>query len=276
MHHRPAQCQRMMMNYISAYRFSAISVLLATIAGCQRPSAPDLSLGTPTVSVSKPIERKVGVFEEFTGRVNAVESVDVRARITGYIVEVKFRDGDFVKENQVLYKIDDTTYKADLERTQGDVKRLQAQADLLVIQVARYKGLVAQKAASQQDLDEYLGKQAENAGSLISAKASLAIAEANLKWTNVTSPISGRVSKTNLTKGNLVTANTTQLTTIVSYDPIYISFNMEEPLLIRIQRLMRQGKIKVDKLPQVEIDAGLSDDAEHKFPFHGKWNFADN
>ena len=152
-------------------RFCVFSgpVLAVIFSGCQQapPIAPP---PTPKVTVARPIARKSTDYEDFTGRTDAVSTVDIRARVTGYLDKVNFKDGDVVKENDLLYQIDPRPFQASLDQAKAEVERLEADKKLMVIQVDRYTKLAEKGAGSQQDLDEYVAKLAENAGGIKAAQ----------------------------------------------------------------------------------------------------------
>lgn len=229
----------------------------------------------PAVTVALPIERDVVDHEDFTGRTDAVSRVDVRARVSGYLVKVNFKDGDIVKLDELLYEIDPRPFQAELDMAKGTYERLEAQKKLMDIQVDRYRKLAEKGAGSQQDLDQYLAQQAENIAGLKTSQAQVDQAQLNLGFTRITAPIDGKISRTLLTVGNLVNADSTLLTTIMSIDPMYAYFNIEEPTMLRIQKMKREGIIK-QQLGQVEVQMGLADDVKHTFPVKGILDFVNN
>lgn len=251
---------------------SVILGLLLSGCGHKAPLAPP---STPEVTVAVPIEREVVDHEDFTGRTDAVSRVDIRARVSGYLVQVNFKDGDIVKKDELLYQIDPRPFQADLDMAKGTLERLQAQKKLMDIQVDRYRKLAEKGAGSQQDLDQYLAQQAENIGAIKTSEAQIEQAQLNLDFTRITSPIDGKISRTFLTVGNLVNTDTTLLTTVMSIDPMYAYFNVEEPTLLKIQRMKREGII-TQRLGHVEVHMGLADDVDHKFPLTGILDFANN
>ncbi len=243
-------------------------LVAALLSGCGEPP-PLAPPAVPKVTVSRPITRKVTDYEDFTGRTDAVSTVDIRARVTGYLVQVNFKDGDIVKADALLYQIDPRPFQAALDQAKGQVEHLEAEKKLFAIQVDRYTKLAAKSAASQQDVDQYRAQQAENIGSLKAAQAQVDMANLNLGFTRIAAPITGKISRTLITPGNLVNADATLLTTIKSIDPMYAYFNIEEPTVLRIQKMIREGVIGTRKLSQVPVYVGLADDVEHKFPLHG-------
>jgi RND family efflux transporter MFP subunit len=228
------------------------------------------------VGVAKPIVRKVVNYEDFTGQTDAKEAVDIRARVTGYLVKVSFKDGEIVKENELLYEIDPRPFQDDLDRAKGEIERLEAEKKLFEIQVARYRTLVAERAAAQQDLDEYLAKQAANVGALKSAQAQAALAALNLGFTRIAAPITGKIDRTLITPGNLVNADNTVLTNIVSIDPMYAYFDIDEPTVLRIQKMIREGVIESHNLHEIGVRMGLADDVDRRFPLRGTLDFVSN
>jgi RND family efflux transporter MFP subunit len=258
-------------------RLNSLFCLLfaSLLAGCVEPPAlapPPV----PKVTLSRPLPREVTDYEDFTGRTDAISTVDIRARVTGYLVQVAFKDGDIVKENALLYQIDPRPFQAALDQALGQVERLKAQQKLLAIQVDRYVKLAKKGAASQQDVDQYTAQQAENVGALKAAEAQVDMAQLNLGFTRVAAPITGKIARTLITPGNLVNADATLLTTIKSIDPMYAYFNIEEPTVLRIQKMVREGLIRAKKISEVPIQVGLADDVAHQFPLHGTLDFLNN
>lgn len=257
------------------YRSASFLILLFAMFGCHQ-APPPVQPNIPEVSVSLPIQREIQEYKDFTGRTDSINTVEVQARVSGYLMKVNFKEGDLVKENEVLYRIDERPFQADLDRAKGEVERLEAQKKLLKIQVDRYEKLAAKGAASQQDLDQYLGQQAENVGALKAAKAQVERADLNVTFCTITSPLNGMISRTRLTAGNLVNADTTLLTSIVAIDPMYAYFNVEEPVMLRIQRMIREGVLEKQPLDKIKVRMGLADDYQRDFPFEGALNFVNN
>jgi RND family efflux transporter MFP subunit len=246
------------------------------VGACGRPTPKQVVPPVPKVTVAKPVVREVRAYEDFLGRTNAIDNVDMRARVTGYLNKVCFKDGAIVKAGDLLYEIDPRPFVDEVERIRGEIESLKANKKLLDIQVDRYTKLARDKAASQQDLDEYLAKQASNVGSIRSAEAQLKKAELNLTFTKVIAPITGKIGRTLLTAGNIVNADATLLCTIVSIDPIYVYFSVEEPAMLEIRRMTHEGKLKTLDHKSVEVRMGLSDDTEKKFPLRGVVDFVNN
>lgn len=253
---------------------SATGLLLSAV-GCEKEQ-PQAKPHLPAVDVAIPVAKPVAGYEDFIGRTDAVSKVDIRARVSGYLVKVAFTDGDHVKKGQLLYEIDPRPFQAELDQALGTVERLEAEKKLLAIQVDRYTKLAAKGASSQQDLDEYIAKQAENVGAIKAAKANVEKAELNLDFTKITAPIDGKIGRTLITVGNLVNADATLLTTLMSIDPMYAYFSVEEPMLLEIRKSIRDGIYKEQTNQRVPVRMGLADDTEKTFPLKGWLDFANN
>ena len=263
------------------------AILLAGLtfaAGCGQRSqgaGPTPAAPPPEVVVSKPVARLVTDYFEFPGQTAAVGEVEVRARVTGYLVKVNFEDGQDVKKGDLLYEIDPQPYQAALDRAKGELARLYALLERAKTDVARSERLRPSGAVSQDDYEQRKANLKVHLASIEMAKAAVRDAELNLEYTKITSPIDGRVSRTRITKGNLVQPGTNDaavLTTVVTRNPIYVYFNVDEQALLKYQRLaFRQGKelhpkrLKDLKFP---IEIGLAN--EEGFPHAGIIDFADN
>ena len=212
----------------------AVPVLL--LAGCGQPSSQEAP--PPTVTVAKVQERELQDFVVFTGRTAAVETVDIRARVSGYLVETKFRDGTEVKKGDPLFLIDPRPYQADLDRAQAEFDRAQADNQLAGIEYTRARDLRAKNAISAQDFDIKAAAYLKTQGGLAAAKAALDTAKLNLEFTTITSPINGQTSKASVTPGNLVTPDMKEpLTVVVSTNPIYAYADIDERQLLKFLRL---------------------------------------
>src|SRR5271166_6159325 len=232
----------------------------------------------PAVPVSHPVDRVVTDYVDFTGRTDAVQAVDIRARVTGYLVEMPFKEGAEVKKNDLLFVVDPRPYQAQLDQAEGQVNRFQAQLDLAKTTHARYQGLAASEpgAVSKQALDQYQAQVTEADATLKAAKASLEVYKLNLSFCKVRSPIDGQVSRYYLTMGNLVNQDQTLLTTVVSEDPMYVYFDVDENTMLYVLRhIVLPSKVDIMKEKGgVPVFMGLAD--EPGFPHQGFINFANN
>jgi multidrug efflux system membrane fusion protein len=249
------------------------------LPGCGQRHDTANPAGPPVVCVTRPVERQVTEYENFTGRTDAVDSVDVRARVTGYLTEIKFKPGQEVKENDVLFVIDQRPYKAALDQARAQILVQKAALQLAVADYNRAKVLAGRggaSAISQQDLDKFAATQAQAEASLKAAEANEQTADLNYNWTEVTAPVEGIIGRNLLTIGNLVTQDSTLLTTIVSEDPMYAYFDVDERTMLRVQELIRQGKFKSAKAGnKVPVFFGLATEGD-RFPHEGYIDFVNN
>ena len=196
------------------------------------------------VPVSKPVAGTVTDYADFTGRTNAIESVDIRARVSGYLVQMPFKEGADVKQGELLFEVDPRPYKAQLDQAEGQVNLYKAQLALAKANYARDLEVAKTPGAvSGQQLDQDKAAIDEADAAVKAFQASMEVYKLNLDFTKVTSPISGQVSRYFLTLGNLVVQDQTLLTTVVSLDPMYVYFDMDEGTLLRARRAINEGKI---------------------------------
>jgi RND family efflux transporter MFP subunit len=258
------------------YRLGFLGLLTFIIAGCDVQHPKPATPPPPTVDVSTPLERTVTDYQIFTARTQAVQSVDVKARVTGYLTKITFEDGGLVKKNQVLFEIDDRPYKAALDKAKAAV--VVAQASLVKAQAELDIGLSVQRddrgAISQQDIVKRRGSRDEARGTLGEARANLANAQLNFDWCKVTSPIDGRANTHFLDIGNVVSQNVTTLTNIVSLKPIWAYFNVDENTLLRFQQNVEEGKTRGPRHTVIDVAMALGNDTG--FPFKGTIDFISN
>jgi multidrug efflux system membrane fusion protein len=251
-------------------------IAAAAAVGCagRAPQAPTAE--SPAVPVSKPVSRQVTEYVDFTGRTDAVEAVDVRARVTGYLVRMPFQEGKEVKKGDLLFEIDPRPYQAQLDQALAQVKLNQASLELAQATLARDRKIASEVSGgvSQQQLDQDKATVEEARARVAAYKASTEVYKLNLSFTKVTSPIDGQVSRFFLTRGNLVMQDQTLLTTVVSLDPVYAYFDVDEATLLRVRRAINEGKIKRPQEGQVRVFMGLQ--GEDGFPHEGRLNFVNN
>lgn len=267
------------MNYraIISTALLALSVCL-TMAGCaerpaEAPAAPPVA-----VPVSAPIERSVTDFADFTARTAAVDSVEVRAHVWGYLDKVNFKEGAFVKKGDVLFELDPRPYQALLNQAKAKVAQDEAQRTYDEAEYQRNVKLVGNGAVSRSDLDKTTAALGVDTANVAASKALVAARELDLGYTKVTAPVSGRVSRYVVTVGNLIQSGDqnggTLLTTIVSVDPVYAYFDVDEYTVLRVRRLIREGKATSARNSEVTVWLGLAN--EDGFPHQGTINFVDN
>jgi RND family efflux transporter MFP subunit len=260
-------------------RFSGWLLLLplfsAAIAGCEHSQAqPAPAPPPPEVLVSEPIQREVVDYEDFPGRTEAVNSIEVRARVTGYLEKVHFQEGTDVKKGDLLFEIDPRPYQAELARSEGNVLQSEGHLKRLDADLQRAKTLLPQGAMGREDYDRTVGDRKEAEGAVMVAKAARDMAVLNSGFTHVTAPISGRISRRFIDPGNLVKGDDTILTTIVSLDPMYAYFDLDERSTLKIQRQVREGQIHWSPDVGLPVMLGLADEAGYSKK--GTINFADN
>ena len=253
-----------------------LAVAAAALAGCdnQKPKAtkaPDV----PVVEVGQPVSDYVVNHEDFTGRTDAEFTINVRARVTGYLDKVYFKDGEEVKEGDVLFEIDPRPYEADLARMESSVAQNVAHLNRLEADFGRAKNLYARGNIGREEFDKIAGDRAEAEAAVGVAKAGRDLAKLNVVWTKIKAPISGRLSRRLIDPGNLIKSDDTDLTTIVSLDPMFVYFEIDERTLLGLRRLIREGKMPSrQEGATLKVQIGLSDEAD--FAHEGTINYSDN
>lgn len=243
--------------------------------GCQRSNQGKPPPPPPSVSVSNPLQRKVTDYAVYTGRTAAVKSVIIIPRVTGYIVKIPFKEGEEVKEGDLLFEIDPRPYQALVDQANAQIALNQAQ--LKFSESALRRDMASNTGAiALQQIDQDRATVAENIASINVSKANLATQELNLSWTKVTSPIDGRVSNYFLTLGNLVVQDQSKLTSVVSQDPMYAYFDVDEATVISVRELIREGKLHSLQESSTRISVWLALGTEEDYPHEGYLDFANN
>jgi membrane fusion protein, multidrug efflux system len=230
----------------------------------------------PAVSVAAVVTRDINSSDEFTGRVEAAETVAIRPRVAGYIESVRFTEGHEVRKGDVLFVIDPRPYRAELQRAEAELARARAQAALARSEVARAKALLEARAISQEEHDQRIAADAQIAAGVRAAEAAVEVARLNLEFTAVRSPIAGRAGRAQVTAGNLVEPGATLLTTVVSLDPVYVYFEGDERIYLRSADLARRGGTnqQARNPGRNPVFVGLSH--ETGYPHQGVLDFVDN
>jgi len=248
-----------------------VALMLTSLAGCEQntfvPPPP------PKVEVALPVQRPITRYLEATGNTAPIKSVDLVARVQGFLQSIDYQDGDFVKEGTTLFTIEPETYKLKLEQAQAAEVGAQATVKQAETDFRRQSDLVARQAVSQATLDNSTSNRDNAQASLQQAQANTRIAEVNYGYTKVTAPFDGVVSAHLVSVGELVGASSpTQLATIVALDPIYVNFNVNERDVLRVRAdAMRRGLTPAD-LKQVPVEVGLQ--TESGYPHEGKLDYA--
>jgi RND family efflux transporter MFP subunit len=258
-------------------RCAVAAAVLATIgmAGCGGGGAPQ---GPPksTVTVMNPVEQTVTDSEDFPGRLQSPESTNIQARVSGVITETPFKEGSLAHQGDVLFVIDDRPFKADLDNKKATVAKDGAQVDLTKVQLDRSQRLLQTKVVDQQDYDIANANYKQALAQLSADQAAQETSELNLEWTRVTAPITGLVSKINVTVGNQITGgagNGTALTTLVSVDPLYCYAPVPERTLLKY---LDYAKKKGVSVRDAHIGCSVQLENETGFPHKGYVDFIDN
>ncbi len=244
-----------------------------TGCGADLPAPPP----APEVTVAEVKAEEITEWDEYQGEFEAVDAVEVRPRVSGYLDRVTFTEGNEVKKGDVLFEIDPQPYQAALDQRQADLTRARARQSLTERDAERGERLVATQAISQEEMDTRLTLVSEARAEVAAAEAAVRAAELDLGYTKVRSPVNGRTSRAEVTEGNLVEAGTggsTLLTTIVSLDPIYVYFEGDESAYLRYAHLDQSGERPSSRRAANPVQIGLSDEAG--FPHSGRMDFVDN
>jgi RND family efflux transporter MFP subunit len=232
----------------------------------------------PSVVVSKPLVKRITEWDEYTGQFTAVDSVELRARVSGYLQAIHFEDGQIVHEGDLLFEIDPRPFQIALASAQAQLEQARAASDLAIAQVKRAEALRKNDFTSASTYDERVQQARNSAAAINVAQAAVDEAKLNLDYTRIVAPVTGRISAHTISVGNLVTGGsgggTTLLTTIVSLDPIRLLFDVSESNLLEYQRAIAEGRLKSVREGNVEVQAQLID--EDKWSMKGTIDFIDN
>jgi len=231
----------------------------------------------PPVQISAPLAQRVTNWDEFTGRFEASEQVEVRARVSGFLDAVHFKDGDLVKKGDLLFTIDQRPYRLAVDASRAEVARAKAQVELAQNEVERAEGLTQNRTITARDVDQRRANLNSAIGTQQGAEANLKTAELNLEWTEVRAPLAGRISNRRVDAGNLIAggqSGATLLTTIVAVDPIYFTFDASEADYLRYQRQATNLRSAASREAGTIAEVRLSD--EQQWKRRGRIDFVDN
>jgi multidrug efflux system membrane fusion protein len=255
----------------------SLFLLAHLLCSCDTPPAAESAQAPPPVTVSRPLQKNITEWDEYTGRFVAVETVEVRARVSGFIDSIHFKDGQLVKQGDLLFVIDPRPYRIAVEQARADVERARARLEIATLDVERAAPLARSQTLTQREFDTRRANQREAAGAVASLEAALKQSELNLEWTEVRAPISGRLSDRRVDAGNLVAGGqtgATLLTVIVSTAPIHFVIDGSEADFLRYQRLAAKGARQLSRDVQNPVSVRLADESEYKH--HGRMDFVDN
>ena len=251
---------------------SAGILIALAVAGCSSQAAAPAGGPPPAeVSIAPVISRDVHQWDDFTGRISAVETVDLRPRVSGYIDRVVYQEGQEVKKGDLLFVIDQRPYLAELAQAQATLERARSEAKLAQTQDARAQSLIDAQVISREEFEARHAASTQSDASVRGAEAALATVRLNLQFTEVRAPISGRAGRALVTAGNLAQADATLLTTLVSLDPMYVDFESDEQTYLRYNELARKGERDRSNNP---VRVGLAN--EQGYPHAGTVDFIDN
>ena len=245
-------------------------VLAFTLSACggdSGPSPEEMQMPPTPVSVARVVNADLAQWERFSGRVEAVESIELRPRVGGYLVGVHFEEGGRVEQGDLLFTIDEREYRAALATAEADVVRAESRLEVAELELGRSQELVAARAVSQGELDTRLGERDQARADLAAAQARVDQAALNVEFTRITAPIAGRMGAAMVKPGNLLSPNTTLLSTLVSIDPVYVSFEANERAFLNLR-----GNAETNG--EVPVEVALVNEAD--FPHRGALEFVDN
>lgn len=256
---------------IKGGRTAIIMLCVTLLAGCGERAQDHAGGGPPTVSVAPAALRQVQEFDEFTARLEAPDTVEVRSRVPGTLVKVHFQEGELVSKGAPLFTIDPRPYAAETARAEALVAVARTQAALTTSELARAEKLAEIKGVSQQELDQLRAASRTAQANILALEASAVQARLNQEFTLIVAPVAGRTSRANLTVGNLVGVGETVLTTLVSSDRVYAYFDANEAVYLKY---MRGARTATGAAPAVSVLLGLAN--EEGYPHQGKLDFVDN
>jgi multidrug efflux system membrane fusion protein len=272
------------MNEVSGRRWRWIAVFVVVLAvaavavwsrGWRAQADPAAGAPPPpAVTVAEVQAKPVQLWDEFVGRVTAVESVELRPRVSGYIERVNYVEGDEVKKGDVLFVIDQRSYRAELARVEAEVARAESTLDLARKELVRAEGLAKARAISSEEADQRRAAVAQAEAALRAARADVDVARLEFEFTEVRAPISGRAGHARVTAGNLAQANATLLTTLVSLDPVHVYFEGDERTWLRYGEAARNGGTPGPREGRTPVRVGVATD--DGYPYRGYVDFVDN
>jgi RND family efflux transporter MFP subunit len=266
--------------HLLTWHTGGLVVFTGILAGCTS-TLPVAEPPPAPVSVSQPLVHEVIDFDDYEGRIGAVETLEVRARVRGHLIKVNFQEGEMVKEGDLLFEVDPRPYKASLDAAEAQKAVAEANLELAKKEYARTAQLARTGAASREEVDVWTGKQAVAKAERLKAIAAVEQAQLDLDFTKIVAPISGKASRALVTVGNLVNAGggETLLTTVTSVDPMYVYFDVDERALLRYREHFRKGRTgsgPEPSLKDLKIPVEVALEGEEGYPHKGVIDFADN
>ena len=249
-----------------------VALLALALAACGEQQQHEMP--PPDVSVAAVVQKQVNDWDEYVGRIEAIESVELRPRVTGYLAGVHFKEGAMVNRGDLLFTIDDREYKAAVAAARADVTRATARIDMAQTEFARSEKLIEAKAVSQGELESRKMELSQARADQLAAKARLEQTELNLDFTRIEAPITGRIGAALVKPGNLVAPGETLLSTLVSVDPVHVVFEGDERAYLRYQQMARDGSRESSRDAANPVEVALTN--ETGFTHRGTMDFVDN
>ena len=248
-----------------------LPLLAVSLAGC-KPENKFVPPPPAEVAVAVPLQQSVVPYEELTGNTVAFNTVDLVARVEGFLTQINYKDGAYAKKGDLLFQIDPTIYTAKVQQAQAELESAKAQLVVTQADFVRQETLLRQNVTAQNTYDQAKAKRDSAAANVDNQQANLAIAQTNLGYTKVQAPFDGIVTKHLISVGELVGSTVaTKLATIVQLDPIYVTFNMSEQDVLQVRANLSDRRLTVEQLDQIPLDIGLMN--EDGFPHKGKLNY---
>jgi RND family efflux transporter MFP subunit len=260
--------------FLKPVSYLLIGAISACWAGCSKQNTEQAAPPPPPVTVAKPITKEIVEWDKYTGRTDAVQSVNITARVSGYLYNITFKAGDLVEQGDLLFVIDPRPYQAAYDQANGQLRQAEAQEKLNNLNLARADELRAKSVIAKQDYDNAVSQKNVSDAQVIAAQAAVESAQLNLDFTEIKAPVTGRIGREQVTVGNLVQADSTLLTTLVSVDPIYAYFNIDERSELKYRQLAREGKLADPRSAEVPVYLQLEN--EQGFPHQGTIDFVNN
>ena len=245
---------------------------VVTLAACAQGGPPQMP--PPAVNVAQVVTETISEWDPYDGRIAAIDSVEIRPRVTGYLSATHFREGGRVAKGALLFSVDDREYQAALASARANTSRAVTRADVARIEAERAGKLKAARAISDEELESRRGELRQAEADVAAARAQERQAALNVEFTKIRSPIAGLVSSARVRPGNLVSAGTTLLTTVVSTDPVYVEFEGDERMYLKYQDLAKAGERKSSRDARNPVRVGLAN--ESGYPHEGEMVFVDN
>lgn len=255
-------------------RGTAFALTLAILAACGSQAQEHGSIAPAQVSVAEVVSKDIASTDEFTGRIAAIESVELRPRVGGYIERVNYAEGSEVKKGQVLFTIDARTYQAEFDRAQAELSRTRSRAALAASELARARKMADVRAISIEEFEQRRAATAQATSDVDAAQALVSVARLNLEFTQVRAPIDGLAGRALVTTGNLASPDSTVLTTLVSLNPVHVYFESDEQTWLRHNQQARDGGRAASRDARNPVRVGLS--TEQGYPHAGVLDFMDN